>query len=295
MGTIVVGMGESVQAAAALRWAVDEGARRGWPVRAVLAWTSLVQHRPDRSDRVEPEYGEADAAEALATYVADALGSDVAGVELDVAFDRPGPALVEASRDASLTVVGSNGHGTISGALLGSVSRYCLHHTTTPVAVVRSDDRSPDRLEAGSDDAVKAGKVVVGIDGSDASRRALDWALDDARSRGGWVEVVHAWSLPPTAGLPVPVLTDLAVFEEAAEAVVAHVLDNADLSGLSRPVSRVIMGGRSAASLLTARGADAELVVVGSRGLGGLPGLLLGSVSDQVVHHSPTTVVVVPA
>lgn len=285
MGTIIVGMDESDCAAGALRWAVAEGERRGWPVRAVMAWTFLRQHHLDRTDEHDPEYAEEDAARALSRYVADAVGGAAAGVELDVVCERAAPSLVEAAKDASLLVVGSHGYGGISGAFMGSVSQYCLHHATVPVAIIRDDERTE----------VKAGKVVVGVDGSDTSRRALDWALDEARARGGYVEVVHSWMLPASYGYPTLAVPDLTVFEEAAEGVVDHLLEHADTSGMSRPISRVVIGGTSTAGLLTARADDAELLIVGSRGIGGFQGMLVGSVAHHLAHHSPCPLVVIPA
>lgn len=292
MGQIIVGMDESVCAAEALRWAVDEGERRGWPVRAVLAWTFLRQHHGDRSATHVPEYDVLYADLALRTYVVDAVGEHAA-VELETVCDAPGAALVEAAEGASLLVVGSHGYGGISGLIMGSVSQQCLHHVTCPLAVVRSVDERTDR--DGSPIEVVPGKVVVGIDGSETSRRALDWALDDARARGGFVEVVHSWMLPASYGYPTLAVPDLSIYEEAAEAVVAQFVEHADTSGLSRPVKRTVIGGTSTAGLLAARAADAEVLVVGSRGVGGFAGMIVGSVAHHLAHHALCPVVVVPA
>ena len=287
MGTIIVGLDESDHSAEALRWAVAEGARRGWDVRAVLAWTFLRQHRVDRTTVHDPEYDEENAALALASYVADAVGDEAAAhVQLQLICDLPGPALVEASEGAELVVVGSHGYGGIAGLVMGSVSQHCLHHVQAPIAIVRGPDRRTD---------LKAGKVVVGVDGSDTSRRALDWALDEARSRDGYVEVVHSWMLPASYGFPTLAVPDLAVFEEGAEALVDQMIDAADTSGLSRPISRIIVGGTSTAGLLAERAADAEVLIVGSRGIGGFSGMLVGSVAHHLSNHAPGPLVVIPA
>ncbi|MFN8050158.1 MAG: universal stress protein [Acidimicrobiales bacterium] len=286
MGLIIVGMDESSTAADALRWAVAEGRTRGWTVRAVLAWTFLRQHRVDRTSTHDPEYDDSCAALALQEYVRDAVdAADVAGIELQTICELPAEAMIQASEGASLLVVGSHGYGGISGLIMGSVSQHCLHRATCPVAIVR-----PSR-----DHAVQPGKVVVGVDGSETSRRALRWAVEDARARGGWIEVVHSWLLPAAFGFPTIAVPDVAVFEEAAEALLDELLAEVDLSGLSRPVSRILIGGTSTAGLLKDRAADAELLVVGSRGVGGFEGMVIGSVAHNLAHHAPCPLVVLPA
>jgi len=292
MGRIVVGIDESDCAAEALRWAVAEGARRDWPVHAVLAWTFLRQHQVDRTATHLPEYDVGYAELAAQRYVEDAVGAG-SGVQVEVVCDEPGPALVEAAEDASLLVVGSHGYGGIGGVVMGSVSQHCLHHAACPVAVVRHAESRVTRSGALID--VVPGKVVVGVDGSDTSRRALDWALDEARSRHGFVEVVHTWAMPASFGYPTLVLPDAAAVETAAEALVAGMLDAADTSGLSRPIGRTIVGGTSTAGLLAERSADAEVLVVGSRGVGGFVGMLVGSTAHHLAHHAHCPLVVLPA
>jgi nucleotide-binding universal stress UspA family protein len=263
-------------------------------VRAVLVWTFLRQHHVDRTQKHDPEYSEEDAVLALQEYVTDAVGADAArDIELDVVTERAAVGLVAAAADSSLLVVGSHGYGGISGRIMGSVSQECLHVSTVPVAIIRCADQL---AESGREPAeVEPGKIVVGIDGSDTSRRALTWALDEARARGGWVEVVYSWLLPAAYGYPTLAVPDIAVYEEAAESLVSQFIDGADVSGLSRPVSRIVVGGTSTAGLLADRAIDAELLVVGSRGVGGFRGMLVGSVAHHLAHHAPCPLVVLPA
>lgn len=138
-------------------------------------------------------------------------------------------------------------------------------------------------------------RIVVGIDGSEASRRALNWALDEARRRRCAVDGVHAWQAPYVVGYPYAGSEHSTVtYEQAAKETLDRVVDGADASGLAAPVSRILRLGHPAEIIIDqAKGAD--LVVVGSRGLGGFRGLLLGSVSQQVAHHAPCPVVIVPA
>ena len=138
-------------------------------------------------------------------------------------------------------------------------------------------------------------RIVVGVDGSEASRRALNWALDEARRRRCLVDAVHAWEAPYLVGYPYAGSQPGPVtYEQAAKERLDRVVDGADASGLAAPVSRILRMGHPAGTILDqAKGAD--LVVVGSRGLGGFRGLLLGSVSQQVAHHASCPVVIVPA
>jgi nucleotide-binding universal stress UspA family protein len=139
------------------------------------------------------------------------------------------------------------------------------------------------------------GRIVVGVDGSEASCRALAWALDEARYRQCVVEAVYAWEVPYLVGYPaVGQLGTTATYQEVANETLDRVVGAADSSGLPAPISRVLVMGHPTATLL-AQAQGADLIVVGSRGLGGFRGLLLGSVSQQVAHHATCPVVIVPA
>jgi len=138
-------------------------------------------------------------------------------------------------------------------------------------------------------------RIVVGVDGSTQSTAALRWAVEEARLRGATVEAWHAWYVgfaadPFAAG----VLVDEEALEAAARTALDEVVDRVDAGALAEPVKRVLVRGMAASALLdAARGAD--LLVVGSRGVGGFAGLLLGSVSQHVISHTGCPVVVVPA
>ena len=136
--------------------------------------------------------------------------------------------------------------------------------------------------------------IVVGFDGSPSALAALRWALDEARLRGSHVLVLQAWSVPvlayasPYAAAPVLELVE--ANRRAAEDTVANALEEADCHDLV--VEHAVVEGGAAEALLDAA-ADADLLVVGSRGHGGFAGLLLGSVSQQCAHHAPCPVVIV--
>lgn len=135
--------------------------------------------------------------------------------------------------------------------------------------------------------------VVVGIDGSEQSSKALAWAAEEARLRGACLRVVRAWNLPTYSlgysGLSAVVFGDAPkLTAEEVEHQITEVLG----FGPPVPIERVIELAQPANLILeSAKGAD--LVVVGSRGRGGFAGLILGSVSLQVVHHAKCPVTVV--
>lgn len=134
-------------------------------------------------------------------------------------------------------------------------------------------------------------RIVVGVDGSDHARGALDVAVEEARRRDARLEVVHAWTAPVVLSgmevLPPP----RADYREAAQALVRRVVRDLPDDVVVDPIA---VEGSAAASLMdAARGAD--LLVVGSRGRGGFAGLVLGSTSHQVTSHADCPVLVVPA
>jgi nucleotide-binding universal stress UspA family protein len=139
--------------------------------------------------------------------------------------------------------------------------------------------------------------IVVGVDGSDGARDALHWAAEEARMRGAGLRAVHAWQVPVAVysgggfgPVAAPDWSD--DLEKAARVGLARWLEAAadDLRGVD--VEQRVEAG-PAAAVLSDAAADADLLVVGSRGLGGFKELMLGSVSHQCAQHAPCPVVVV--
>jgi nucleotide-binding universal stress UspA family protein len=133
--------------------------------------------------------------------------------------------------------------------------------------------------------------IVVGVDGSEQSKAALRWAVEEARLRGVSVRAVYAWSLPPMAAgagvVMVPALEDL---RRNGEELLDTAISETPTEGVQ--VERASIQG-SPARVLVEAAKDADMLVVGSRGHGGFVGLLLGSVGQQCAHHAGCPVVVV--
>ncbi len=138
--------------------------------------------------------------------------------------------------------------------------------------------------------------IVVGVDGSPQSAAALSFALTEARRCGDTVHVVTSWDLSPyTVGLPLmpvpPLPPDAVQLEQAARQVQDDALATA--GPVDVPLVRHVVEGEAGPVLVDAS-RDARLLVVGTRGLGGLRAAVLGSVSRYCARHAPCPVVVVP-
>lgn len=136
-------------------------------------------------------------------------------------------------------------------------------------------------------------RIVVGIDSSPHALRALRWALDEARTRGASLELVHAYPTPEVTAMPAIVtLPSDAELRAGGEQTLQAALDEVGGADGVEVTLRTEPGG--AAWVLTSIAEGADLLVIGARGLGGFRGLLLGSVSQQAASHSPCPVVIVP-
>jgi nucleotide-binding universal stress UspA family protein len=136
--------------------------------------------------------------------------------------------------------------------------------------------------------------IVVGVDGSECSVSALRWALAEARLRNARVRVVHAWSYPHVSTYHEAAHAMTIPFAELGDEMLDRVLADVAADAKEIAVERAVLEGAAAEALL-GEAAEAALLVVGSRGVGGFASLLLGSVSQQCAHHAPCPVVIVRA
>lgn len=137
--------------------------------------------------------------------------------------------------------------------------------------------------------------IVVGVDGSENSKAALEFAAKEAGLRNAKLRVVSAWQFPNLLLAEAAVVDpDLQKgFKQAAQDIANEACKEAQMIARHVPCEIKVIEGQAAEAILS-QSKDAAMIVVGSRGHGGFTGLLLGSVSQQVVHHAKCPVVVVP-
>ena len=283
---IVIGYDGSSASESALRWAAREAQRQSLSLRLAYILSIPVPSTPMgvAALQVQPD-SLRKSAEKLLGQVREQVRADWPELEVDavVSFGGAAPGLLQEATEAALVVVGSRGLGEFRYLAAGSVSAHVATHATCPVIVV------PPSWEPGQGEG-----VVVGVDGSELSLDAIDFAFEQAQSRHEPLTAVMAWHDPVSTGPGdmLPVVYDLdALAEEAttllAESIAGHTEKYPDV-----PVRREVVRGHADEVLVTA-GQSADLLVIGSRGRGAFRGLLLGSTSRAVVHHAPCPVAVV--
>ncbi|MQY33305.1 Universal stress protein [Streptomyces sp. RB17] len=261
---VVVGVDGSSSSHAAVVQAAREAQRRRAELRVVHAF----------SWPVGPMYAPLDPSplNSLAHDAAQDARSVAPEVEVGEAVMIGGAVsvLVAESRAADLVVVGRRGIGGFVGMLLGSTAVSLAAHSHCPVLVVREE-------QAG------AGPVVLAVDGSPEGEGAVEFAFAEAALRGTGLHVVHAW-LPDHA----PAGTGVESAERLpAQAVAGHGERYPDVT-----VGQEVLSGETREVLIEAS-RNAQLMVVGARGRGGFSGMLLGSVSQALLHHAHCPVAVV--
>jgi nucleotide-binding universal stress UspA family protein len=287
--SIVVGVDGSDRARLAVKWAADEARVRGTALRIVYAGANEPRHVPawftdQGPDQTSAVAGGLPASEAVLDDAVALVATRHPSLMVH-GDDLAGPAaleLIDASRMAELLVVGARGKGPLKGMLLGSISEECIRYAWCPVVVVRSMTEDPAPRAAG-------GRIVVGIDGSAGSDRALRWALSEARIRDASVEAVFGWQYPPIGAM---VVGPWEGYETAAHEIVESASSLADQWEPVVPFQATARFDTAASALLQAS-SGADLLVVGARGASSFHDLLLGSVAHQCARSSKGALVVV--
>jgi nucleotide-binding universal stress UspA family protein len=285
-GRVIVGVDGSTPSKHAVQIGADEAARRGIGLTLlhalVIPPTMALQDPPEPLDVL---VGEATATlSQMAHHLREARPAlDVA---VSVVIDAAPHLLIDWSRHAVMLVLGCRGVGGFEELLLGSVSSQVAAHAGSPVIVARP-------RQNGSAPAADA-PIVVGVDGSPANAAAVLFAFEEADLHGRDLVALQCWA--PSAGL----LQDYSVEDVAADETVAAATLMTALAEPRRQHPGVHVIERSlrhgfAESAMVEASADASLIVVGSRGRGGFTGLLLGSVSQALLHHGHCPVAVVKA
>lgn len=278
---IVAAVDGSAESDAAVRFAADEAHMRGVPVTLAHVVSPIVVGWPVGPAQSDITDWQQDNARHVVERAQRAFHSTT-GSEPDAHVEMPYaaviPSLLEMSEEATMMVVGSQGLGALARVALGSVSSALVHHAHCPVAVVH-----------GSREVDPHAPVLVGVDGSPASVAAVGIAFDEASRRGVELVALHAWSdvgVFPILGM------DWHEREAQGHEVLAERLAGWQEQYPDVHVRRRIVCDRPARWLIE-ESANARLVVVGSRGRGGFPGMLLGSVSSAVAQSSPAPVLVI--
>lgn len=277
MQVVVVAVDGSASSLAAAQWAAVEASKRG----AVLRIAS--SYEPPRylyASNFVPPKDFFEELESEARKVADeaaAAAADIISAETVVIEDNPIDMLLGLSKEATMIVMGSRGRGEFKGALLGSVSAAVVSHASCPVVVIRENTViNPD------------GHIVVGVDGSDISNRAVDYAFEEAQARGSKILAVHTW-----ADVQFPISEEhwIEIEKEESDLLESRLVEHRK----NYPhvhVDTLISRERPAAALSNAA-QGAQMLIVGSHGRGGFKGMLLGSTSRALLQDAPCPMMVV--
>lgn len=276
---IVVGTDDSDGARRAVRWALDEAAQLAAPVCLTRAFewpeaaTPLVPMAVGWPDTEARRAAQRSLDAAVVSAGAERPEVTVTG---ELRSGQATEVLRDQSAQARMLVLGDRGHSMFRDLLLGSTTTTVATHASCPVVVVRG--------------SANDGPVVVGVDGSDCSMLALDFALQQADATGRRLRVISAWAPPPSDGQP-PVTPPEELTAGARKALHERIagprarypdVEVEDRFVYDRPVN----------ALLDAS-SGGHLLAVGSRGHGGFPGLMVGSVTRQLMHHASCPVAVV--
>jgi nucleotide-binding universal stress UspA family protein len=288
---IVVGFDGSESSRVALTWAMRAAKARSLPVLVVHAGVAAVASVGASPTMAE---GSHDALmQAERRMVDEALHEahrEVPGVavEATIVTGLPADALLRLLDSTEMLVVGSRGLGSFAEILVGSTSLQVATHAPCPVVVVRSQDYTEPGTEAG--------RVVVGVDGSDHSAQAVEFAFDEAARCGCGLTAIYAWEIPSFQAygwLSAPPPENVVpMYEREARRTLAEAMAGWPEKYPDVDVRRVTAHAAPLPALVAAS-AGAEVVVVGSRGAGGFRTLLLGSVGHGLLHHAHCPVAVV--
>ncbi|PMC62108.1 universal stress protein [Corynebacterium xerosis] len=274
----------------AAKWAANTAVKRGIPLRLVSSY-SMPQFLYAEGMVPPQELYEDLEAETLekieeAKKVAVDFVPDV-DVSHQIEEGSPIDMLLDLSEQCTMIVMGSRGLGGLSGMVMGSVSAAVVSHASCPVVVVREDNHVTEET--------KYGPVVVGVDGSGVSQKAIENAFGEADARGAELIAVHTWMdmqvQASLAGLSAA-QQQWQVVEEEQNALLGQRLAGWQERFPDVKVTKVVTRDRPVRALADAS-EGAQLLVVGSHGRGGFKGMLFGSTSRALLQAAPCPMMVV--
>jgi len=282
---ILVCVDGSAASDAAVVWGVGEAIMRRLPITLMHVIPPVIVGWPVGPLYADmPEWQKDNAQHAIdharKTLRASVGESEPPETRTEIVYSSVVPALIDASKDAWMIVAGSQGLGALGRLLLGSVTTGLAHHAHCPVAVIHSNESAAPDSNA---------PVLLGIDGSPASEGATALAFDEASPRGVGLQALHVWSdvgVFPVLGM------DWRDRESEGQEILAERLAGWQERYPDVRVERLLFCDKPSQWLLK-QSEHAQLVVVGSRGRGGFPGMLLGSVSSAVMQAAKVPVIVV--
>jgi nucleotide-binding universal stress UspA family protein len=279
---VLVGVDGSPPSLAAVDLALREARLRGRSIRVVYA--DVWARHPafvDSGSVVVNMLTDPEAALRAARERISAAGAGDTPVATEVLGGDPAAVLIRESAGAELVVLGHRGHGGFPELLLGSVAAKVAGHAACPVLVTRGEPPV-------------TGEVVLGVADTGGPGRVVGFAFEEAALRGVGLVAVHAWRGPHPSGPSDPLIYQPASDRREQE----RQLDLALAGWRDRypgvPVRTELAWGKPARVLVEA-GTGAQLMVLGARGTGGMPGRRLGAVTHALLHHASCPVAVVHA
>jgi nucleotide-binding universal stress UspA family protein len=271
---IVVGYDGSRDSDAAALWAARTAVLRGETVTAAIVMDPVDM--PHAHPWPEPWWREIEDRARLSLQ-----GGGATDVDVERKAGPTTATLVETARFASMLVLGSRGHGRVAEILMNSVSQPAARRAHCPVVVVRPSENAG------------AQRIVVGVDGSEASLRALDFACGLAALTHDKVAVVRAWrshAMPIDKHGDVPASMSATLMRE--EKLVEEAVATAQERHPGVAIEPDFIATQPSHALVDAS-SQASLVVVGTQGLNALGEAVLGSVSQHVLRHAHCPVAVI--
>ncbi|OZG60609.1 MULTISPECIES: universal stress protein [Bifidobacterium] len=311
---IVVGVDGSDESFAALKWALTEASLTGQSVNAVFGWTNSwdMGSEPDSDEAwAKVRHDIANELRDWADHASQGIDFDPGKLKLTSVKASGTAALLQIGKDSQQIVVGRRSLGRVARWFMGSLSASLAEEAQVPVTVVRIAGSEDESVTDAIANALTPGNktvhyvqprpaleesgrpVVVGVDGSEASRRAFDFALHEARLHDRPLSVLFCWQLKDLGTVPgyENAVAPVEIGQRRAEEILSDLMNRVtipegvtvDTHAFHIPASKGLIAASRYASHL----------IVGSRGLSGLDAHFLGSVSRQIVNFAECTVTVV--